>query len=50
MVKWHPTIVLLQCHAVGRRLPLAPYTALVVVAFVGRRSRDSHLKAASPDP
>jgi hypothetical protein len=29
---------------------LEPYTVLAVVAFVGRRSRDSQSKVASPDP
>jgi hypothetical protein len=41
--------VLEQCHAVGLRLPLAPYTAPVVVAFIGWRSFRLRPEAASPD-
>jgi hypothetical protein len=50
IVKFYPATVLQQCHAMGLRLSLASYTALVVVAFVGRRSCGSRSKAASPDP
>jgi uncharacterized protein YqgC (DUF456 family) len=49
MVKWHLAIVLEQCHVVGFHLPLVPYTALVVVAFIGWCIFSLRSEAASPD-
>jgi hypothetical protein len=50
MFCYSAAIVPEQCHAVGLRLPLASYTALVAVAFVGRRSFGLRPEAAPPDP